>query len=87
MTISSRHETSMLAILAMATPLTPLTMVPLLTTNLSPLTTHDVCHPGERVREANPNPNPNPNQASEFEKIMAPLFKQIARCIGSPHFQ
>ena len=26
-------------------------------------------------------------QASEFEKIMAPLFKQIARCIGSPHFQ
>jgi serine/threonine-protein phosphatase 2A regulatory subunit B' len=26
-------------------------------------------------------------QASEFEKIMSPLFKQIAKCIGSPHFQ
>jgi len=26
-------------------------------------------------------------QASEFEKIMAPLFKQISKCIGSPHFQ
>ena len=26
-------------------------------------------------------------QASEFEKIMDPLFKQISKCIGSPHFQ
>jgi len=26
-------------------------------------------------------------QASEFITIMKPLFKQIAKCIGSPHFQ
>ena len=23
----------------------------------------------------------------QFQKIMEPLFKQIARCVSSPHFQ
>ena len=23
----------------------------------------------------------------EFQKIMVPLFKQLARCVSSPHFQ
>jgi len=23
----------------------------------------------------------------EFQKIMVPLFKQLARCVGSTHFQ
>jgi len=26
-------------------------------------------------------------QAAEFDEVMRPLFEQVARCIGSPHFQ
>ena len=26
-------------------------------------------------------------QATEFQQVLTPLFKQIAKCIGSPHFQ
>lgn len=26
-------------------------------------------------------------EPAEFQKIMEPLFRQLARCISSPHFQ
>lgn len=27
------------------------------------------------------------SENSQFEKVMEPLFKQIAKCVSSPHFQ
>lgn len=26
-------------------------------------------------------------EASQFQKVMEPLFKKIAKCVSSPHFQ
>lgn len=26
-------------------------------------------------------------EPAEFRKVMKPLFKQLARCVSSPHFQ
>jgi len=26
-------------------------------------------------------------EPGEFQKIMVPLFKQLAKCVSSPHFQ
>lgn len=26
-------------------------------------------------------------EPAEFQKVMVPLFKQLARCVSSPHFQ
>lgn len=26
-------------------------------------------------------------QAQEFAKVLVPLFKQLAKCLNSPHFQ
>lgn len=26
-------------------------------------------------------------EPGEFQKVIVPLFKQLARCVGSPHFQ
>jgi len=26
-------------------------------------------------------------EATQFQKIMEPLFKKIAKCVSSPHFQ
>lgn len=26
-------------------------------------------------------------EPSQFQRVMEPLFKQIARCVSSPHFQ
>ena len=26
-------------------------------------------------------------EPAEFQKVMIPLFKQLARCVSSPHFQ
>ena len=26
-------------------------------------------------------------EPAEFQKVMVPLFKQLAKCVSSPHFQ
>ena len=50
--------------------------------------TQGLMHEPQQFSSVSRSPDPMPAvQPQEFSKICAPLFKQIARCLNSSHFQ